>query len=260
MIKIKALSDIHLEFGKTFKIDLTDIDVLCLAGDVGTGLKGLDWCKEVLKQYSDIHIVYVSGNHEFYFGNIEKINTKLSEYNLVKNRFHHLENNSVVINGVRFIGATLWTGFDNRNPLAISCAEFYMNDYKYIRYGEQYARFSPYRAALLHENSVKYIFDTINQSKENCVIITHHKPHLTEVEHPLRSECPLLQFAYETDLTKKFDKLTKPKLLWLSGHSHDSEDLMVQYQNAEVRFISNCVGYPHELNTNFNEDLIIEID
>ena len=80
------------------------------------------------------------------------------------------------------------------------------------------------------------------------------------MEHPLRSECPLLQFAYETDLTKKFDKLTKPKLLWLSGHSHDSEDLMVQYQNAEVRFISNCVGYPHELNTNFNEDLIIEID
>ncbi len=67
-MKLQIMSDLHLEFykdrGKSFleSLDLTDIDVLILAGDIATrGLieSTLNWFAKNYKQ-----VVYVHGNHE----------------------------------------------------------------------------------------------------------------------------------------------------------------------------------------------------
>jgi hypothetical protein len=82
--------------------------ILVCAGDIDEGIKGIEW----LKQF-ECDIVYVCGNHEFwnndYYEVIKSLEdiSKQSEYAHI--RFLH--NKAVYIEGIRFIGGTLWTDF-----------------------------------------------------------------------------------------------------------------------------------------------------
>ena len=119
--KIILLDDIHLE-GRPddmifkFKEDIQNVisntiennetPILVLAGDIGEGLNGVKWAKDF-----QCPIIYVCGNHEFwgqdYFeqiANMQKI-TSFPEYSHI----NFLNNSSVILNGIRFIGTTLWT-------------------------------------------------------------------------------------------------------------------------------------------------------
>jgi predicted phosphodiesterase len=48
-MKVRILSDIHLEFGQSTAFDFGDVDLLILAGDVRIGKKGLIWIGEKMK-------------------------------------------------------------------------------------------------------------------------------------------------------------------------------------------------------------------
>ncbi len=86
-------------------------------------------------------VVYVRGNHEFYGGHLD---TRLaegraaSEASLRTSKFgvHMLENDDVVLGGVRFLGATLWTDFmlegQGMQHLLYDAAADLMLDYRLI--------------------------------------------------------------------------------------------------------------------------------
>lgn len=87
--------------------------------------------------YSPTHVVYVLGNHEVYGGLsldilIEECRDRAERYLNV----FFLENNSVVIDGVRFHGCTLWTDFElYQSPnRSMKVARSSLNDYRCIRY------------------------------------------------------------------------------------------------------------------------------
>lgn len=87
--------------------DDLDCDVVILAGDIGKGLKGLEWGREA---FDDVELVYVAGNHEYYGGALGHLTDKLRA-RAVELGVHFLENDATVIGGVTFVGATLWTDF-----------------------------------------------------------------------------------------------------------------------------------------------------
>ncbi|MEZ9764147.1 metallophosphoesterase, partial [Vibrio splendidus] len=106
-MEICHLSDLHLEFGP-MEFPQTDADVVVLSGDIHLGTKGIDWAAQC-----DVPVVYVLGNHEAYGSSslellIEECRSRAERYSNV----YFLENDSVVINGVRFHGCTLWTDFE----------------------------------------------------------------------------------------------------------------------------------------------------
>lgn len=122
------IDDVHLEgrpaqmqedFAKKLssKIDscktMGDTPILICAGDIGERTSGIDWVSQFKCQ-----TVYVCGNHEFwggdYFEVIQEITEKVSlpQYSHIK----FLHNSSCVINGIRFVGATLWTDLANSWP------------------------------------------------------------------------------------------------------------------------------------------------
>ena len=107
-MKIKLLSDLHLEFGK-FDLQHDDADVLVIAGDIlivedlydisefdmnnrftqqimSTKLLKVQDFRNFLKQASEMfkHVVYVMGNHEFYngsfFGSILHLKEELDPF------------------------------------------------------------------------------------------------------------------------------------------------------------------------------------
>ena len=104
-MKIQIVSDLHIE-SADFILPSTDADVIVLAGDIGVGLGGLEW---IVEQYIDKPIIYVPGNHEFYQHDICLIDKLYAD---APSNIYVLNNDMVEIQGVRFLGCTLWTDFE----------------------------------------------------------------------------------------------------------------------------------------------------
>ena len=77
-MKVQIASDLHIEFDNpftpSFKLPVTDADVIILAGDIGVGFESEKaFCEEVVQTHKK-DVVFVLGNHSFYGqGNIDKI-------------------------------------------------------------------------------------------------------------------------------------------------------------------------------------------
>lgn len=136
-----SLSDIHLESGPYELPPDLECDVIVAAGDIGVGTQGLEWLKTL-----DKPVVYVAGNHEYWSEQknpIDMFQVQRDIRNAAEgSNVHYLENETVTIDGVQFIGATLWTnlgscGYDLSPGLirearfmgdsCIYCKEFYDN-------------------------------------------------------------------------------------------------------------------------------------
>lgn len=83
-----------------------DFPILVAAGDIGEGNMGVEWLKKF-----DCEIIYVTGNHEYWLHDIMTVDKNIEKYIYDNNltNIHFLNNKSIVINGMRFIGGTLWT-------------------------------------------------------------------------------------------------------------------------------------------------------
>ena len=152
-MKLHILSDLHLEFGD-FVLPQTDADVIVLAGDIGIGADGIQWAAK----QGDKPVIYIAGNHEYY--NREYIKTLDGMRRAAKDRgVHFLENNELVLGGVRFLGCTLWTDFAVYPPMsakmAMDHARQQLNDFRLIENGEQL--FTPEDSLRLHEESIAWL-------------------------------------------------------------------------------------------------------
>ena len=112
-MNIKLMSDLHLEFGG---MDPGKGDVLILAGDIvnvkemtdGTpqGKYYLNFLERCANNYNRVFMVL--GNHEHYFGTLNKTASRLKELIDVKDsNITLLDNECVEYEGVNFVGYTL---------------------------------------------------------------------------------------------------------------------------------------------------------
>lgn len=259
---IRLFSDLHTEFAP-FEISPldTDSDTVCvLAGDIGV-VNDIDPLIAVLQAACSRFkaVIYVFGNHEFYrYGSINRAHEKLNErlaHHFLSN-LYILENSKVIIDGVAFIGATLWTDFD-RSPYAKVVAAQSMNDYRQIRCG---TRSDPYANKLtttyletLHEQSKRYVFDHVVIEKaagHKVVVVVHHGVSDLSVGERYRGDP--LNPAFVSDLSNHILD-TQPQLI-CHGHVHTARD----YTLDDTRVVVNPRGYPGE-RTEFNPTLVIEV-
>ena len=115
-MKLWILSDLHFEANgdHLWEVDASripnDADVCVLAGDIaGSHVESLKWANSEIAWR--MPVVYVAGNHEFYGGRYGRRLDAGRAYAEDLPDVHFLENNNVVLGGVRFLGATLWTDF-----------------------------------------------------------------------------------------------------------------------------------------------------
>lgn len=95
MMRVRILSDLHLEFGPALLPDV-DCDGVVLAGDISTKLHGLDWIRE---RFPDLPAIYICGNHEFYGDKHPRVIERLREAALGTS-VHVLENEHVSLGGL----------------------------------------------------------------------------------------------------------------------------------------------------------------
>jgi predicted phosphodiesterase len=250
-MKLLILSDLHLEFSNLL-FPANDADVIVLAGDIWKGDNGIYWARSA---WPNKPIVYVAGNHEFYGKNRLEVLARL-RIAARETGVHFLDNEYVVIDGVRFLGATLWTDFKLfGEDLKMDCmyeGESSLNDFRVIHEGG--GHFSTMDSIRLHEESLAWLTKAIREPFDGkTVVVTHHLPSADSVVPRFKKDLLSACFA------SKLDHLMGKPVLWVHGHTHDNLD----YQIRGTRVVCNPRGYCRYEgggeNFDFNQNLIVEI-
>jgi predicted MPP superfamily phosphohydrolase len=248
-VKLHVLSDIHLEFAP-FEPPATDADAVLLAGDIWVGPRGVEWAVHTF----DRPVIYVLGNHEYYGGHFKNTLTKMKRVAAGTN-VHVLDGEGVILDGVRFLAATLWTDFAiTGNPvLAQVEARQSMTDYRRIR-AAAYRRLRPSDTRADHLAARTFLQAALSEPFQGTtVVVTHHGPARASIAAAYQSDRSHLNASYVSDLEAL---LGPPVLLWVHGPTHFSFD----YRLAGTRVVCNPRGYlPYEPNAAFDPGLVVEI-
>jgi Icc-related predicted phosphoesterase len=249
-MRIHVLSDLHIEFGEV-QIPNVDCDVVVLAGDISTKHHGFFWA---LRQWPNVPVIYVLGNHEYYGENFPRLVDKLRVQARGTN-IHVLENESIQIGKIIFFGTTLWTDFELHHDSlsAVVEAGSVMNDYKRIRNSDvHFRKLYPRDTRLWHLVSRQALAAALEGGAgANTVVVTHHAP--SGLSLPERRRAKVLSAAYASPMDE-FIAQYQP-LLWVHGHIHHPND----YQIGRTRVLANPRAYPDEPNPKFQPDLVVEI-
>jgi len=250
-MRIHVLSDLHLEFAK-YEDHAVECDVVVLAGDIHLGIQGIEWARQ---RWADKEIVYVPGNHEYYRSQFDQMNEQLAEASKLHG-VHVLNRGEVIIGGVRFLGATLWTDFElfgeGEKPWAMRECSSYLADFRVIRYGDR--AFTPEDSVRLHRMDVAWLKSRLREKTfmGKTVVVTHHLPSMQSVAARYAKELTSAGFA------SNLSRLRGLSELWIHGHTHDSFD----YVEAGTRVICNPRGYvtySGQENFEFNPALVVEV-
>lgn len=249
-MKIRLLSDLHLEISD-FTPARAEADVMILAGDIHLNTRGLDWAAE---HFAGVPLLYVAGNHEFYHRDLDDTLAQLRA-RAADLGFHLLENDELVLQGVRFLGATLWTDFALFGPQDREARQRFagrlMSDHELIRLGDR--RFAPEDARHRHEQSVAWLRSRLAVPFAGpTVVVTHHAPSPRSI--PDRYVGDSLSPAFASDL----EALVAGADAWIHGHTHAFRD----YRVGNCRVLSTprgYVSYRKQEYTGFVDPLVIEI-
>jgi 3',5'-cyclic AMP phosphodiesterase CpdA len=248
-MRLHVFSDIHAEFAD-FEPPSVNADVVVIAGDLHVGREGRRWIRQYI---SDKPVVYVLGNHEFYrhsFPNlIEELQSETHGSSI-----HLLENAAVEIEGVSFLGCTLWSDFrvTGDEVIAKAIAHQGISDYELITRGSSRHRLTPDDTANAHEISLAWLKRQVaSRDPAKTVIVTHHAPSRKSI--PPWHVGSLLNGAFVSDLEEFIREASVP--LWIHGHTH----YCVDYNLGRTRVLSNQKGYPDATSRGFDPGLVVEV-
>ena len=286
-MKIKLVSDLHLEFSDCFVTNNNNYDVLILGGDIcvaqdlhdhpepsnttdqvaiAAGI-GLGRRQEKAQRFRDFfkrcsfqfpHVIYIMGNHEFYNGkfyaSIDYMRDEIAKYPNI----YMLEQDTKIIDDVVFVGGTLWTNMNRRDPLTMHAIKDMMNDFRIIRNDKRsYAAMSALDVAIRHDRTLAYIKLMLQEHKDKkCVVVGHHTPSFQSM-HPMYAHDTLMNGGYHSDLSEFI--LDHPQIkLWTHGHTHHPFDYVI----GETRIVCNPRGYEadgYSEGTGWDPEKVIEV-
>jgi predicted phosphodiesterase len=268
-MKIQILSDVHNECAETpYLATLTNADVVVLAGDIGHVANSFQWAAD---NFAGKRIVMVTGNHDAW-GHEWHALIALMRAQAARYGIDFLENDEVVIDGVRFIGACLFTDMKlfghHSYPTTLEQARHRMCDYAQIKLRNPGALFRllklsrtlrPEDSIRLHHHSLHDIRSRLATPFDGpTVVVTHHAPSLRSVEPRFKHDPLSPCFASNLDDTVEASEAA----LWIHGHTHAAFD----YTLNRTRVVCNPVGYrdqfhgkPAEQVAGFIPDLVIDL-
>ena len=259
-MRLLILSDLHHELwkDKAPQIDpsLSRPDVVILAGDINTGAKAVEWAAH---NFAGLPVLYVHGNHEAYGKNLEDIQDEIVDACNSSSNVHFLNCGEFRLDGVRFLGATMWTDFklfgDNDRQAAMRTAEAVMADYKRIRLAKEgYRKLRAADTAKFHAAQKSWLKKMLAEPFDGkTVVITHMAPSMQSVADQFIDDSVSAAYA------SRMEDIARNADLWIHGHMHDSFDYKIQ----KCRVVCNPCGYMSRdgsiQNDHFNPNLIVEI-
>ncbi len=265
-MRFQLLSDLHLEVHPNFAPPpALGADLLVLAGDIGSYQSGslLADPDFGLARFAPAHgwptpVLFVPGNHEYDALDFDDAHTRLRA-TCERLGITWLEREVRVIDGVRFVGTTLWSDFDALaslppakppkthlkhqpppDPLtrqrkarekAFRAANFYLKKAGTTRNGE------PWLAEQMREQALvcqTWLRGALAQPFDgSTVVVTHFAPSLHSAD-PRYGMVP-----GTAGFCNALDDLLPSAQFWLHGHLHCPSD----YTVGGCRVLANPLGY-----------------
>lgn len=282
-MKIKLVSDLHLEFSDINIKNDENCDVLILSGDImvakdlyehpetdygmysnvnledlgrrqQTALRFRNFLKRCSFQFP--HVIYVAGNHEFYHFRWNQTIDVLRDECAKFPNVYFLERDTKKINDVTFVGGTIWIDMNKHDPLTLYAVRDMMNDFCIIRKeSEGFTNLKPADTVIRHRETLGYIKNVVAEKPdEKFVVVGHHGPSRLSVHSQYQNET-LMNGAYVSDLSEFI--LDRPQIkLWTHGHTHHPFD----YTIGETRIVCNPRGYEgYEPDSGWNPNIVLEV-
>lgn len=248
-MRLLILSDLHLEWAQ-LALPRVETDAVVLAGDVNVGDRAIEWIADTFR---DLPVLYVLGNHE-YWGQDEAEVLALFRRQTLGTNIHVLENDSLTIQGVRFLGCTLWTDFalNGSSEQAQAHAAECWPDFSVIRTESGCREFSAADSARKHAHSLAWL-QTMLSDKIWCptIVVTHHAPSAKSLAPRHRGS--LLGPVFASDLEQFVAECGAR--LWIHGHAH----FCVDYALGSTRVLSNPRGHQKQPVSGFSPSLVVEL-
>ena len=250
-MKIQLLSDLHLESHPRFApVPAADADLLVLAGDIGSYQTGSLLTEQDfgLTRFSPRHgwpvpVLFTPGNHEYDNHDFDAVHARLRETCAALD-IQWLERETLVIDGVRLVGTTLWSDFvaliEPRDSVteqfkkrgkAMRAANFYLKKAATMRHGELFLAEQMRAHALVCQDWLRDALSTPFDGP--TVAITHFAPTLASVD-PRYGLTP-----GSAGFCNALDALLPLADVWLHGHLHCAFD----YLKDGCRIVANPLGY-----------------
>ena len=244
-MRIHILSDLHLEHA-TFEMPAVESNVLLLAGDIlAPGHRAITWAARASTNRGR-PVMIVAGNHEFY-GETFQAERALMRQLATKKGVHFLARSKVIIDGVRFLGCTLWTdyqvpiidsGIPRQNPIrAMGACARALYDHRVIswRQAGRSRLLTPMDLLGEHQLDRQWLADELATPFAGpTIVMTHHAPHALSIAPRYASDWVTGGFA--NSLPEEFFDVPR---LWIHGHTHTRFD----YQVGSCRVVCNPRGY-----------------
>ncbi len=250
-VKIQLLSDLHLEVHPHFRPDpLPGADLLVLAGDIGSYQTGSQLADADfgLARFSPRHgwptpVLFIPGNHEYDGLDFDDTHARLRE-TCDRLGLIWLERESRVIDGVRFVGTTLWSDFDalgqwpddlarnlKMREKAFRAANFYLRKTGGTRQGQPLLAEQVREQALACQDWLREALAAPHDGP--TVVVTHFAPSLASAD-PRYGLVP-----GTAGFCNALDPMLAHAQLWLHGHLHAPSD----YVKDGCRVVANPLGY-----------------
>lgn len=258
-MRIHVLSDLHLEAFEGLDATTDEkippqsrCDVLVLAGDIHRGYAGMPSFCDL-----DVPVVYVAGNHEYHGQHINRMSVDLARCARYLG-INYLDGSEVVIEGVRFLGTTLWTDFAlyrGRDRESLDAHRSSIYDFSTVRTPS--GLLTSEQTVIMHRVACKWLAKQLSKPFDGpTVVVTHHAP--SQRSNESRFDGSLLTQAFCSEIEELAGKAT----VWIHGHCHNSSD----YQWKGTRVVSNPRGHllsskrPLQWeNPNFDPGFVIEV-
>lgn len=286
-MNIQLLSDLHLESHPHFSAQpLAGADVLVLAGDIGSYQLNSDLTRLAVPDFGlarfsprPVHeggagwptpVIFVPGNHEYDGLEFDEAHQRLRQacerWGLI-----WLEQESVLLQGVRFVGCTLWSDFDalssaagtpanaaaapgalaeqlKARDKAFRAANFYLRKNHSLQGG------APMLADQVREQALKsqrWLRQALATGFDGpTVAVTHFAPSLLSAD-PRYGLTP-----GTAGFCNALDDLLPAAQLWLHGHLHCPQD----YVSRGCRVVANPLGYARKgEQKNYRPELLIGV-
>lgn len=268
-MKIRVLSDLHLEYHEPEVIPHAQADLIVLAGDIHNHAAGPRWAAETFD--GTVPVVYVPGNHEYYDGEFGALEAAMRDAAASVDNVHVLNNATLVdpAGEWRVLGTTLWTDFtlygDDADSLAmtIAAAERVMLDFRgLIQVTWPHERtatarnFTPADSLALHVRARAWLENELAKPfTGKTIVVTHHAPHRLSLAPRYADDRVSAGFVNHLP-----ELVREPVALWIHGHTHSAFDYTVN----GARVVCNPRGYldlrTGELeNPQFTWDKVVDI-
>lgn len=243
MTQVQVISDLHVDLEGRFPLAEDSLgEIVIVAGDVSWSP---GYFADALWQIQK-PVIAVLGNHEYYGKCFDDTVARYREIVAPMRHVHLLEQDKVVLKGIRFLGATLWGSYRTTEMARASAEQYCFRNSLLVRKGHP---IGPDVLHAKHCESVAWLDAELGLPFNGPTVVVTHYP-------PTSSGCPEHSLGLPGLIGHAEDLiLRRQPALWVHGHLHNSCD----YRLGRTRVLCNPAGCVRWRNPAFNPRLCVPV-